>query len=194
MEIAVAEEADFDRQDSENSILYPEPSTKRRRTGLRDPQPAGLPTGLPRAARASRAGPRDFREADKNVDPIPYLEAEFSMFTDASAAFPPKITPEIQRACLSDYCQNIDDAGDRESCGTCGEMVQSANLERILFADPILAGNEHEFDICAVEFHPVRKEKKVAVDLCSNCLRSIRASGCDSIPKFSAANDINSSL
>ena len=171
-EVAVAEEAEFERQDIEALIDHPQPPTKRRKTG-----------------------PRNFQNADRNLEPIAsHLGAEFSMFTDASATFPPEVTPEIQRGCLNDYLQDINNAADRGSCGCCGAMIQSAKLERILFADPILAGNKHEFDICAIEFHPIRETEKVAVDLCSGCLRSIRSSGTDSVPKFSATNDINTTL
>jgi hypothetical protein len=171
-DIAVVEERSFALQDIEALVSRPEPLAKRQ-----------------------KLGPRDFRKADRNSDPIAsHLEVEFSRFMDASAAFPPIITPEIDRACLSNYLQAVDDLADRGSCGVCGAMVQSADLERILCSDPILARNRHEFDTCAVEYHPTRKEEAVAVDLCAPCLRSIRASGSDSIPKFSGGNDINTTL
>ena len=115
------------------------------------------------------------------------------MFADASATLLPTITPEIQRGCLSDYLQAVDDEADRGCCDVCGVMVQSTKLEDFV-RRPCSGCNKHDFDKCAVEFYPFWEEEKAAVALCSACPHSIHASSCDSIPKFSASNDINTTL
>ena len=102
----------------------------------------------------------------------------------ASADFPEKITPAIQRECMRAYQRALSDASRRLPCGVCGGRFQEDDIARVGLQDDdlqyFLQRTKTAPDACAI--------KDAFVSLCSMCNGAIVKR---KMPPLSAGNFVN---
>ncbi|KIM98202.1 hypothetical protein OIDMADRAFT_31037 [Oidiodendron maius Zn] len=111
------------------------------------------------------------------------LEEEHSRIAVASEAFPPIIISSILRKCTKEYYQILETGSRRESCASCGVLLETGSLFQVTKEEPYISANLSYLDSCRI--------RESLVTLCNECKISLRE---NKAPKFSGNNFINTTL